>query len=71
MQCACPTCGILMSHRIHGLESECCCPVCGFVCRACMGTNSILSKEMLQKMAVQLNDDDMQHIYQEIRDDDK
>lgn len=43
MQCACPQCGILLGHRIQGLESACCCPECGFVCRACLGTNSILS----------------------------
>lgn len=49
MQCACPQCGILMGHSIHGLESSCICPECHFVCRACLGTNSIMSPEELRQ----------------------
>lgn len=49
MQCACPQCEILMGHRIHGLESECVCPECGFVCKACIGTNSVLSPSEIRR----------------------
>jgi len=52
MQCACPQCAILMGHRIQGLDSECVCPECGFICKACIGTNSVLSPEEIRKYGV-------------------
>lgn len=49
MQCACPQCGILMGHSIQGLESSCVCAECHFICRACLGTNSIMSSQELRQ----------------------
>lgn len=63
MQCACPECGILMGHRISGLSSECCCPECGFECRACLGTDSVLSLDALKEMATHFNEQMLQDMF--------
>ncbi len=48
MRCGCPSCGVLMIHEESGAHLDCCCPSCGYRCSACLGTDSVLSREDLQ-----------------------
>lgn len=50
MRCGCPECGIYMVH-LDDLTLGCVCPACGYKCAACMGTNSVLSREELAQIA--------------------
>ena len=45
MRCGCPECGTLMIHEESGRNLCCCCPDCGYRCSACLGTDSVLSRE--------------------------
>ena len=45
MRCGCPECGTLMIHEEGGRNLCCCCPDCGYRCSACLGTDSVLSRE--------------------------
>ena len=45
MRCGCPECGTLMIHEEGGRNLGCCCPDCGYRCSACLGTDSVLSRE--------------------------
>ena len=50
MRCTCPVCGVW---RIHA-ESDalgCVCPECGSRCTACLGTDSVVSREALARLA--------------------
>lgn len=49
MRCGCPICGRWMIQSDSN-PPACVCPECGTRCSACMGTNSVLSKEELQEM---------------------
>lgn len=46
MRCGCPHCEAYMiqSETEH---QACVCPECGYRCNACLGTNSIITKEQL------------------------
>lgn len=49
MRCGCPECGTYMIQS-ESLQIACVCPDCGMRCNACMGTNSVISREDLLKM---------------------
>ena len=49
MRCGCPECDAYMVHA-DGPELGCVCPYCGYRCTACLGTNSVLSREDLQRL---------------------
>ena len=34
----------------EGLELGCVCPNCGYRCKACLGTNSVISRESLKDL---------------------
>lgn len=46
MRCSCHVCDTYMVHS-EGLELGCVCPECGYRCKACLGTNSVVSREAL------------------------
>ena len=49
MRCGCIECGAFM---IHADDAEACvCPECGHRCSACLGTNTVVSREQLKKLA--------------------
>ena len=49
MRCSCRECGDYMVHEDAGLGA-CICTVCGNRCRDCLGTDSVISKEMFERM---------------------
>ena len=50
MRCACAQCGTYMAHA-DDLTMGCVCPACGARCTACLGTDSVLSKEQIRALA--------------------
>ena len=49
MRCGCIECGAFM---IHADDAEACvCPECGHRCSACLGTNTVVSREQLKNLA--------------------
>lgn len=49
MRCGCPTCGTYMVHS-EGVKLGCVCPGCTLRCTDCLGTNTLISREQLQRM---------------------
>lgn len=49
MRCACPHCDLYMIQSETG-EPACYCPECGYRCNACMGTDTVISREALHAM---------------------
>ena len=49
MRCSCQNCGTYMVHA-ESMELGCVCPDCGYRCTACLGTNSVLSREALKHL---------------------
>ncbi len=49
MRCGCPQCGAYMI-QAESLALGCVCPACLYRCRACMGTDSVVSREELKKL---------------------
>ncbi len=49
MRCGCPQCGTYMIQS-ESLDLGCVCPDCLYRCRACMGTNTVVSRENLGKL---------------------
>lgn len=49
MRCSCPECDTYMVHS-ESMHLGCVCPECGARCTACLGTNTVISRESLQKM---------------------
>lgn len=49
MRCSCHECGTYMNQS-EGLELGCVCPECGYRCKACLGTDSVVSKESLKDL---------------------
>ncbi len=45
MRCGCPSCGAYMIQQEGGQYLGCRCPECDTRCNACMGTDSVLSRE--------------------------
>lgn len=50
MRCGCPQCGTYMIQS-EGVDFGCVCPECLYRCRACMGTNTVVSREDLRSLA--------------------
>ena len=49
MRCGCPHCEAYMIQS----ETEhmaCVCPECGYRCNACLGTNTVITREMLSQL---------------------
>lgn len=49
VRCGCPECGAYMIQS-EGKDFGCVCPECLFRCRACMGTNTVVSREDLKHL---------------------
>ena len=49
MRCSCHECGTYMAQS-EGIELGCVCPECGYRCKACLGTNSVVSREALKQL---------------------
>lgn len=49
MRCSCTNCGVYM---VQSDDSHlgCVCPECGSRCTACLGTNSVMSREAIASM---------------------
>lgn len=60
MRCACHECDTYMVHS-EGLELGCVCPNCGYRCKACLGTDSVVSRDGLK--AIQFDPDIMRDIF--------
>ncbi len=45
MRCGCPNCGAYMIQQEGGAFLGCHCPVCDYRCDACMGTDTVLSRD--------------------------
>lgn len=54
MRCDCPECGAYMAHATD-LTMGCVCPWCNARCTACLGTNTVMSREDLAQMAEQMD----------------
>ncbi len=50
MRCSCHVCDTYMAQS-EGLELGCVCPSCGYRCKACLGTNSVVSRDALKGLA--------------------
>ena len=50
MRCACHVCDTYMNQS-EGLELGCVCPECGYRCKACLGTNSVISRDALKSLS--------------------
>jgi len=50
MRCSCHECDTYMNQS-EGLELGCVCPACGYRCKACLGTNSVVSREALKNLS--------------------
>lgn len=48
MRCGCHSCGAFMIQAEDG--SVCVCPDCGSRCTACLGTNTVVGRDALQKL---------------------
>ena len=60
MRCSCHECGTYMVQS-EGLELGCVCPECGYRCKACLGTDSVVSREGLKNLVY--NDTLMRDIF--------
>ena len=49
MRCGCPVCGAYMIQQEGGAFLGCHCPNCDYRCDACMGTDTVLSKEEISR----------------------
>ena len=49
MRCACHVCDTYMVHS-EGLDLGCVCPNCGYRCKACLGTDSVVSRDGLKNL---------------------
>lgn len=49
MRCGCPHCEAYMIQS-ETEEQACVCPQCGYRCNACLGTNSVITKERLAQL---------------------
>ena len=48
MRCGCPECNAFMIND-DGRKMGCICPECGFRCTACLGTDTVISRDSLDK----------------------
>ena len=68
MRCSCHECGTYMNQS-EGLELGCVCPECGYRCKACLGTDSVVSRESLKDL--EFNDTLMRDIFTSFDDPDE
>ena len=47
MRCSCQVCGTYMVHA-ESMELGCVCPQCLARCKACLGTNTVMSRDALR-----------------------
>ena len=50
MRCSCHVCDTYMVHS-EGLELGCVCPECGYRCNDCLGTDTVVSRDQLSRLA--------------------
>ena len=50
MRCSCHVCDTYMNQS-EGIELGCVCPECGYRCKACLGTNSVVSRNALKNLS--------------------
>ena len=67
MRCSCHNCDTYMVHS-EGLELGCVCPECGYRCKACLGTNTVVSRDDLSQL--RFNPQLMQDIFTSFDDPD-
>ncbi len=53
MRCSCVQCDTYMIQSESG-QTGCVCPECGYRCHACMGTNTVISREDLFRRGEEL-----------------
>ncbi len=68
MRCSCHMCDTYMNQS-EGLELGCVCPNCGYRCKACLGTDSVVSREGLKDLV--FNAQLMQDIFTSFDDPDE
>ena len=49
MRCSCQVCGTYMVHA-ESMELGCVCPQCRARCKACLGTNTVMSRDALRHL---------------------
>ncbi len=49
MRCGCPHCEAYMVQSETD-QMACVCPECGYRCNACLGTNTVISREQLKSL---------------------
>lgn len=49
MRCGCPHCEAYMVQSETD-QIACVCPACGYRCNACLGTNTVISREQLKSL---------------------
>lgn len=49
MRCSCYNCGTYMVHA-ESMHLGCICPECKSRCKACLGTNTVMSRESLKNL---------------------
>lgn len=49
MRCSCHVCDTYMVHS-ESLALGCVCPECGYRCRACLGTDTVVSRDNLKRL---------------------
>lgn len=49
MRCSCHECDTYMVHS-EGPALGCVCPNCGYRCKACLGTDSVISRDSLKNI---------------------
>lgn len=62
MRCSCHVCDTYMAQS-EGLELGCVCPQCGYRCKACLGTDTVVSRDALKNLAH--NPDFLRDIFEE------
>ena len=67
MRCACHVCDTYMVHS-EGLALGCVCPNCGYRCKACLGTDSVISRDSLKN--IQYDPTVMNDIFSSFDDED-
>lgn len=75
MRCGCPECGQFMVHEEGGAHLGCVCPSCLYRCAACLGTNSMISREEVERLKqgepdprVELIETDLQQVAEDDED---
>ncbi len=68
MRCSCHVCDTYMNQS-EGLELGCVCPNCGYRCKACLGTDSVVSRKGLKDLV--FNTQLMQDIFTAFDDPDE